>query len=492
MAKNKVRRNDGCPCGSGLKFKHCCEGQVDWQTLIEKPGSDIVRHLSIRGKNMLFMRYVEDALGIDLDHPPTDWLQIKRSCTPGAVRQIHEAVAHVWPDHGDIARVLGAERMHHSALFIGNYDPSHLLRGVSRHSIYSDSILLIDPFTDHRITRPEYSPIEKPDQYTSQTLRNLRLWYMLRPWIEQGIVRVIREPGDFDVPLKLACMAKAERRASENPELEAVIDEQVEALMEGDVWGLKEFILLQHSDRELARLYRQMRPGASDEETRQAVAELVERRDAHPYYVTGKADASGRVWQFMMESAGTNYDMARITAGMCGGHLITDMRSRWKEIEIDRSVSGVADDRWEPFAKAFSSLEMALLGDVPLRAILDLRQGERTALLRAFLEQVWRSVESDDPFRDRNAADLAAELTQLVGQASGEWATAKRKLISTIGKTAVLSLASMPIVGLGTPAWVAPATFAVGAAWEMADFWGEQKGLAKRHPAALLLELKSG
>lgn len=26
----KARRNDPCPCGSGSKYKHCCEGKTPW------------------------------------------------------------------------------------------------------------------------------------------------------------------------------------------------------------------------------------------------------------------------------------------------------------------------------------------------------------------------------------------------------------------------------------------------------------------------------
>ena len=26
-----VGRNDPCPCGSGLKYKQCCEGKVTWR-----------------------------------------------------------------------------------------------------------------------------------------------------------------------------------------------------------------------------------------------------------------------------------------------------------------------------------------------------------------------------------------------------------------------------------------------------------------------------
>lgn len=27
----KPRRNDPCPCGSGKKYKHCCEGESSWR-----------------------------------------------------------------------------------------------------------------------------------------------------------------------------------------------------------------------------------------------------------------------------------------------------------------------------------------------------------------------------------------------------------------------------------------------------------------------------
>ena len=31
MTRNRISRNDPCPCGSGKKFKHCCYGKdIDW------------------------------------------------------------------------------------------------------------------------------------------------------------------------------------------------------------------------------------------------------------------------------------------------------------------------------------------------------------------------------------------------------------------------------------------------------------------------------
>lgn len=33
MAKEKVGRNHPCPCGSGRKYKHCCEAKADRMSL---------------------------------------------------------------------------------------------------------------------------------------------------------------------------------------------------------------------------------------------------------------------------------------------------------------------------------------------------------------------------------------------------------------------------------------------------------------------------
>lgn len=45
------------------------------------------------------------------------------------------------------------------------------------------------------------SPILNPEQYRVQTLRNVNLWFTLAPWIEAGLVEVIRTPADFNPKL---------------------------------------------------------------------------------------------------------------------------------------------------------------------------------------------------------------------------------------------------------------------------------------------------
>ncbi|MEX2401120.1 MAG: SEC-C metal-binding domain-containing protein [Rhodothermales bacterium] len=49
-------RNDPCPCGSGLKYKHCCEGKTKWtdNSLIMGAGVAILVVLGIILASMAF------------------------------------------------------------------------------------------------------------------------------------------------------------------------------------------------------------------------------------------------------------------------------------------------------------------------------------------------------------------------------------------------------------------------------------------------------
>ena len=48
----------------------------------------------------------------------------------------------------------------------------------------------------------EYNPVDKPEEHITTTFHYVILWLQLLPWIEKGIVKIIREPGDFDYQLK--------------------------------------------------------------------------------------------------------------------------------------------------------------------------------------------------------------------------------------------------------------------------------------------------
>jgi len=106
---NKIKRNDLCPCGSGKKYKYCCEGKVDWNQII-KEGKDRTPYFSIRGRNLLFINKIAEALQLDSITSSTSSQKLKAAFTSKAVRKIHEALIDVWPLNTDINSVLQGAR----------------------------------------------------------------------------------------------------------------------------------------------------------------------------------------------------------------------------------------------------------------------------------------------------------------------------------------------------------------------------------------------
>ncbi len=199
----KLGRNNPCPCGSGLKYKKCCLGHIPWDELYASKKVNPIPYLSTRGKNLLFIEAIGDALQLNSTSPPTDWPQVKKACTPQAIKKIYEAIPQIWIDRNDLLGIYERESKQVSGLYVGTYEPELLCKGITRHCLYSDKILLVDPFLDPRFTRPEFNPVEHPSKYRASTIRCLYFWFTLTPWIEAGLVNFIRTPGDFDIRLRL-------------------------------------------------------------------------------------------------------------------------------------------------------------------------------------------------------------------------------------------------------------------------------------------------
>ena len=78
--------------------------------------TQVIRHLSSRGNNAWFLFAIADALQLLNLGKSASWADLKRACTPKAVRQIHEAMVDLWPDVNDLERILEAEKENTTAL----------------------------------------------------------------------------------------------------------------------------------------------------------------------------------------------------------------------------------------------------------------------------------------------------------------------------------------------------------------------------------------
>lgn len=475
---------------SGKKYKKCCQGKIEWEKLFSNKAVDPIRYLSLRGKNLIFLNSIADALQLNSINPPKEWSQIKKACTPEAVKKIHESVSLIWPDGADLARVFSLEKSETSGLYTGTYDPGFLLRGVTRHCLYSDTILLIDPFMDHRTIRPKYNPVDNPQSHRATTLRYIMLWLTLAPWVEAGIIKFVRTPGDFDYNLFHGCMEKEEEKFKKNPEFAQILPEEVSKIKDSARTDeFYEYYFLLHPDEFLRDEFFKANPNKSINDLNLFLEYINKRREHHPYFVPPEEKKSGS--EFLAWTTGTNYEMAKITSSLTGSHLITDMKSRWKEIELDRDVLKVNDSQWLAFSKSFQGLDLKFLNNVPLDIALKLRKENKLEDLRSFFRRIWKASATDKIMDETNSQHLADEMKHHIREASSEWEKIDRELIKWFGlECASAVTAGLNSIASGTAAFYG-AGLAIAGITNLAVAWHQRKDIFKRFPASFFLTLKN-
>lgn len=426
---------------------------------------------------------------MDSFHEHGEWKDVKRAFTLDAVKKIFEAVDLVWPIDTNLGELLAREQRGTSGLYVGLYEPRLVVQGITRHSLYADKVLLIDPFMSPSRIRPEYNPLLHPEMHRTNAMRWSMLWLVLMPWIQAGIVEFIKTPGDLDVRLEFEAMEITKQKYVKHPELEPTREEN-EPLFKMQEQRFKRDFMLGMPDDYIRRTYREFKPNASAEEIEDLIRYVQRQRDSDLLFVdTIDKKPEGELIQL---SSGANYEMAKLTATFTGSFVMTDIPSRWREIAFDRKQAGVDPERWSPFAKAFQGLPFKYLNAVPLPAALELRDHGRLERMRSFLRRVWHSSAEGDEFSDANISQLAAELQHEVGEAEAEWKAIDRELLQWFGTELVGGLlATGPAIALGGAEWVGFG-LAAGGVTNLIVSAMKRSAHATRYPAGFFVKLAAG
>lgn len=394
----------------------------------------------------------------------------------------------VWPPGIDIHNTLKNTRSDISGLYIGDYEPEYILKGLVRHSTYSNKLLVVDPFIYPRSVRDKFNPILTPEQYRTQTLKNVNFWFSLLPWIEAGIVEVIRTPADFDHKLNWESMTKQKQKFEQNEDLRKAVDESLREYQERHLEKAAfQLTLLSAPNSHLEKLFNKSGLEKKGLTFQEFISFIEQQREADPNFLASLDKIPG---QLLTLSSGTNYTIANLTANLTDSYLVTDIYSKWKEIEIDRESANAINKEWAPFAKAFQDLELKYLNNLSLEHALILRKENHLEKLRRFLRKVWKSAQTTDQFSEANAKLLAEELNEEIIKAEEEWKQIDRNLVKWFGaELGTGLLAAGPLIASGHGAFLAAAVAASGII-TLGVTQSERKSFKNKYPAAFFLKLK--
>ena len=437
--------------------------------------------LSVRDKNLQFIQRIAGALQLDCMPQKSSFSKIKKAFTSNAVLQIHESLLELWPDQNDCKRVLSSERDNVTALYLGTYEPAAVFRAITRHSLYCDRILLVDPFIYPKHIVDKFNPLLHPEIHRSMTAKWAFLWLILFPWIESGIVSFIRTPEDFDLTMANEILEIQHAKFRANPLLNNFADRETERATRLNL-NFNEFFLLAHPDNYLLDIYRRSSELMRKMTENEFLTYIHNCRDNHPYYLDFMPGQGGH---FVHESTGASYESGKRICAISNSHLITDITVRWKEVEFDHSHATGATNIWSPFSKALQSANLNVLNNIPVEIALRLRKEQKLESMRHFFNRVWRTCREPDVYSTANATNLAAELNHEVRNAENEWKAIDKQLVVMLG-AAGCEIISAGVVGFVPAAAAAVVTGAMGLALAQ---W-QRKSFSRRFPAGFCLSFK--
>jgi hypothetical protein len=290
----------------------------------------------VRGRNLAFIDKIAEMFLLDSHSQRKTLTEYKKAFTATAVRELNEEIARLWPRNTNISRLLQSSRADVSGLYVGDYAPEQLLHAMVRHSIYATKLLIVDPFIHPLSVRDEFSPILNPDQYRSQTLRNANLWFALAPWIEAGLIEVIRTPADFDSRLLWESMKEQEAKFAASAELQKASRISVDEMMarHREEWNFRDLVLAR-PDASLINFLDDIAQAEGDVSKEDLLAFVQQLREEDPDFLE-PMDVDENKAQLTIVTSGGGYNVVRLTASLTGSYLVTDLHVRWREIELDR------------------------------------------------------------------------------------------------------------------------------------------------------------
>jgi hypothetical protein len=346
------------------------------------------------------------------------WVDVKKNISGDQIRELYRVQADLWPPGTDWAALMpspgdGTLR----ALYLGDIRPELVLRNITRFSLYSDTIFVIDPFVNPHIVRPKYNPIDNPNKHRADTLKLIYFLSSVAPWIESKMLYLIPDPGDLNLDLKWETMRLARARVSDKNniderDLEDARDQFLEQRMRA-LFTLPEEKLLSFVKRSGMTL--------TVEQQKEFIAHARHKLRSDPIALEQSLDKEG---QLNSLRGGANLETALLICSMTDAFPYTNMHTMWRYIIDAHDQLSDTARRWSPFTKAFQALDFQFLNNVDPKFAQRIREDGRLSSFRAMLRRIGdgatnvTNVSSLDSFVRDCKDDLVGEYRK----AQSEWA----------------------------------------------------------------------
>jgi hypothetical protein len=405
----KVERNEPCPCGSGKKYKRCCYPK-DRETAMRSHAMSSHEPPSLKERSLAFAAAIREILGVG---KKVDWGAVKQGISSDHVREISKVSSDLWPEGTDFEQIIPERKSGElTAIYSGDAQPFDTVANVSRFLLYSDHILLVDPFhIPWYYKNPQYNPIMAPEKHIPNTLKWVYFTICLESWVKEDLVTIIPNPGDFDPALRDDTERLAKERMRRNPpkEEDSVNDSYMIDVARN---------LASNSDDEVKDFFSRQFPKTPAEELERILSVVKTVRETDPLVMKNPPHDS-----LIVAGPGINFEMWTYLAHLLGAFPYTNLRKWWDDLSTEAEELPEVAKPWSPLTRAFQDLEFRFFDSVDPQFACDIRIQGRLANLRSFLRKIWLELQgsAETPYSEETARSFADELKAEYARALEEW-----------------------------------------------------------------------
>lgn len=363
--KNPIRQNEDCCCGSGKKFKNCCMNRNESERTTWN-------EYSIRERNIIFFNAIINILGLD---DGKTWDDVRRKLNGTQIKEIHEVYGSLWPTDTDLMNLLPKPNKGYlRAVYTGIIDP-RIFDTVIGLTLYFDEIIIQSPFVNPNVTKPDFNPTIKPDQFIKESLKNILLFMQLMPFIEKGYINFIPDPCDFDFHLRTQKHTMAKERTQKQPfnNKDKIV---MKFLNKNDFEHIFSSFSTPKKTQELKKIF----PNFSHKEIENTLNDIelkLQQDSLAPLQKNIFNKAGGQLILFNMNP---NFEISLFLCQITGSIFLTDSDTRWEEIEHSlKQKNGKIISDWDDLTDYMNEIEY-ILNSNP-ETVFNLRQ---SGMLREF------------------------------------------------------------------------------------------------------------
>lgn len=344
-----IGRNDPCGCGSGRKFRNCCEDVP----VGNRPSWTVY---SIRERNLMFIRLIKETLGLTEGKV---WADVQRELSDQQVKKIYEAFESLWPADTDIADLLPRrdERVFR-ALFLGIVDPRTIPISVTSWLLYFDEIIVPHPFVNATLIKPEYNPTKSPSKFKALTIRSVLLLLLLEPFVAEGHVHLIPDPCDFNDELRRSVWLLADQRVKQMKFNER--DEKLIYALSRDDFDRATRSLPREALRSMLMRQREDVP-LGEQDINHVIEYFKKQERSDPLALLQPLPSGDEGAQFLVFK-GFNLEVALLISELTGAVIYTDLAAHWKHLHEHTlaATSAQGESSWCPLIEYVNGIDFVL------------------------------------------------------------------------------------------------------------------------------------